>query len=130
MDDAATCSTSVKTASDGSGYMYLESNTSISVPNACKIALANNLNKVILFPVYSGVTGNGAGGKYIIEGWAAFKLEGYRFNGGVSGGVAVPGGANSRGIAGRFVEWVADPSTYSGAGYTEGGASLPPHLVK
>lgn len=130
LDDASSCSASVKSLPDKSGYMYLDSNTGINVPNPCKTLFANELNKVVLFPVYSGVTGNGAGGKYIIEGWAAFKLEGYRFNGGVSGGVAVPGGSNSRGIAGTFVEWVADPAVYSGGGYSQGGTTLPPHLVK
>ena len=37
---------------------------------------------------------------------------------------------SDRGIRGRFVSWVADPTKYGGGGYTGGGVDLPPKLIK
>lgn len=122
------CGTKVEIGDDGKAFVW--SDVGANLVNACKTVIPKYLNKVVLFPVFSGVSGNGSNGKYIIQGWAAFRLEGFRFNGGIEGGVSVPGGANSRGIAGKFVEWVADPSIYGGGGYIEGGVTTPPELIK
>lgn len=113
------------------GEAYIESKTGVSVPKPCKDSILEAfLGQVVLIPVYSGVSGNGSGGKYIIEGFAAFRFEGFRFNGGIEGGVKIPGKASSRGIAGTFVEWVVDPALYGGGGYIEGGVTTPAELTK
>ncbi|MBO1267216.1 hypothetical protein J1902_04340 [Arthrobacter sp. PO-11] len=123
------CAAKVLPGPPGAGY--IESKTGVSVPKPCKgKTLDDYLGKVVLLPVYSGVAGNGSDGKYIIEGFVAFLLEGFRFNGGIEGGATIPGGSSSRGIAGVFVDWVADPSLYSGGGYIEGGVTMPPELIK
>jgi Flp pilus assembly protein TadG len=125
---STTCSVTVATDAGGA---YIMQDTGVNVPSLCKTpdAFAANLNKVVLLPIFSGVVGNGAGGKYYVQQWAAVTLIGYRFNSGVSGGVAVPGGSSSRGIAVKFVSYVADPTLYSGGGLTDDGVNLPPHLT-
>lgn len=124
-----TCSVSV--SYDAQGNAYIMQDPGVNVPTTCKTPdiFSNYLNKTVLLPIYSGVAGNGAGGKYYVQQWAAVVLLGYRFNGGVSGGVKVPGGSSSRGIAVKFVSFVADPSQYSGGGLSDDGVTLPPHLI-
>jgi Flp pilus assembly protein TadG len=107
---------------------YAESKTGLSMPSACKPVIESLLNTVVLFPVYSSVVKTGANAKYYIKGYAAFTLTGYRFPG-MSGGDTTELGGSDNGIRGKFVNWVADPTTYSGSGYTAGGVSLPAHLI-
>ncbi|BCW19908.1 hypothetical protein NtRootA9_26160 [Arthrobacter sp. NtRootA9] len=108
---------------------YAKTNTGLSIPSECKPLIPTYLNKVVLFPVFTPATGTGAGGKYYIKGYAAFLLLGYSFPG-AEGGDQTGLGGSKRGVRGKFVEWVADPSLYGGGGYDGGGADLPPHLVK
>jgi Flp pilus assembly protein TadG len=108
---------------------YAKTDTGLNLPNECKALIPTYLNKVILFPVFSSVVGTGSNAKYYIKGYAAFLLLGYSFPGADGGDLTGLGGSN-RGVRGKFVEWVADPSLYGGGGYAGGGADLPPHLVK
>jgi hypothetical protein len=104
---------------------YALSDPGGNLSTECKPVIAGLLNAVILFPVFSSAVG----GKYYIKGYAAFLLLGYSFPGG-SGGDQTGLGGSDRGVRGKFVTWVADPSSYAGGGYSGGGATLPPHLVK
>ncbi|MFC4394939.1 pilus assembly protein TadG-related protein [Arthrobacter sedimenti] len=108
---------------------YAKTNTGLSIPSECKPLIPTYLNKVVLFPVFTPASGTGAGGKYYIKGYAAFLLLGYSFPGAEGGDLTGLGGSN-RGVRGKFVEWVADPTLYGGGGYDGGGVDLPPHLVK
>ncbi|MDQ0147898.1 MULTISPECIES: TadE/TadG family type IV pilus assembly protein [Pseudarthrobacter] len=108
---------------------YAKTNTGLSIPSDCKPLIPTYLNKVVLFPVFTPASGTGAGGKYYIKGYAAFLLLGYSFPGAEGGDLTGLGGSN-RGVRGKFVEWVADPTLYGGGGYDGGGVDLPPHLVK
>jgi Flp pilus assembly protein TadG len=87
----------------------------------------------VLIPVFSGAVGNGADGIYYIQGFAAFHLDGFVFPGNCAGTyslIASKCGGSENGIQGHFVKFVTDPALYTGGGYTEGGVTLPPHLVK
>lgn len=108
---------------------YAKSDTGLNMPSVCKPVIESYLNKVIFIPVFSSVTGTGSNAKYYIKGFAAFLLVGYNFPG-MSGGDLTGLGGSDKGIRGRFVSWVADPSLYGDGGYDGGGAELPPHLVK
>lgn len=108
---------------------YASTGTGLSMPKACKSVIDSYLNTVVLFPVYSNAVGNGTGGKYYIKGYAAFLLVGYNFPG-MTGGDQTGLGSSKNGVRGRFVSWVADPTTFTGSGYSGGGVSLPPHLIK
>ncbi|MCU1518901.1 MAG: putative Flp pilus-assembly TadE/G-like [Pseudarthrobacter sp.] len=108
---------------------YARTDTGLSMPNECKTLLPGLLNTVILFPVFSSTVGTGSNAKYYIKGFAAFQLLGYSFPG-ASGGDQTGLGSSNRGIRGKFVTWVADSSSYGGGGYSGGGVTLPPHLVK
>lgn len=108
---------------------YANTNTGLSMPMTCKPVIAGFLNTVVLFPVFSNAVGNGAGGKYYIKGYAAFRLVGYWFPGFHDGDTTGLSGSDN-GVRGRFVTWVADPTVYTGSGYEGGGVDLPPHLIK
>jgi Flp pilus assembly protein TadG len=130
--DKGNCGTTVfpdDPATGGVTDPYANTGTGLSMPKECKTVIASYLNTVVLFPVYSDAVGNGTGGKYYIKGYAAFLLVGYNFPG-MSGGDQTGLGGTNNGIRGRFVSWVADPGTYSGGGYSGGGADLPPQLSK
>jgi hypothetical protein len=118
----------ITTPLSDSGGVYFLSDPGVNLTNPCKIAFQNLLNTIVLLPVFSGTAGNGAGGKYYVTQWAAVKLVGYRINP-ISGGVSIPGGNNTRGIAIQFVTYVADPSVYSSGGGTDHGVTLPPKLI-
>ncbi|MGY3320135.1 Flp pilus assembly protein TadG [Arthrobacter sp. TE12232] len=132
MSDSGQCSATIypdDSSTPGITDPYGVTKTGLSMPKDCKTVIASYLNQVVLFPVYSNTAGNGAGGKYYIEGYAAFLLVGYNFPGMSAGDQTGLGGSNN-GIRGKFVSWVADPTAYGGGGYSGGGASLPPHLIK
>jgi len=107
---------------------YAKTDTGLSMPNECKTVIAGLLNSVVLFPVFSSAVGTGNNAKYYIKGYAAFLLLGYSFPG-ASGGDQTGLGGSDRGIRGKFVSWVADPTLYGGGGYAGGGATLPPRLI-
>ncbi|WP_236561072.1 hypothetical protein [Arthrobacter sp. 8AJ] len=108
---------------------YAKTDTGLNMPSECKPVIESLLGKVVFIPVYSSVTGTGHNAKYYIKGFAAFLLAGYNFPG-MSGGDLTGLSGSAKGIRGRFVSWVADPSLYGDGGYDGGGADLPPHLVK
>lgn len=113
---------------------YLDSKTGASMSNNCKSVFPACLGTVVLFPVWDHLnTLNGTNARYYIKGFAAFYLDGYRFPG-ISGGstnlIVDSKGGQANGIQGHFIQYVADPTTYSGGGYTGGGATLPPTLIK
>jgi hypothetical protein len=99
------------------------------MPSECKSVIESFLGKVVLIPVFSSTVGTGSGAKYYIKGYAAFLLAGYSFPG-MSGGDLTGLGGSDRGLRGRFISWVVDPTAYTGGGYTGGGATLPPKLIK
>jgi len=130
--DAGKCGTTVKPDDPGTAGVidpYAMTSTGLSMPSTCKTVIAGLLNTVVLFPVYSSKSGVGAGAKYYIKGYAAFMLRGYRFPG-MSGGDLTGLSGSDNGVRGYFVQWVADPALYTGSGYSGGGVSLPPHLIK
>jgi Flp pilus assembly protein TadG len=108
---------------------YAKAATGLPLPNECNALLPGLLNTVILIPVFTSAVGTGNNAKYYMKGYAAFLLLGYSFPG-VSGGDQTDLGSSDRGVRGKFVTWVADPSLYAGGGYSGGGTTLPPHLVK
>lgn len=117
------------TSTPGITDPYAKSGTGNNVATACKTIIDSLLNTVVLFPVYSDPAAQGAGGKYYIKGYAAFMFVGYWFPG-IHGGDTTGLNGSNNGIRGRFVSWVADPTSYSGGGYSGGGVDLPPHLIK
>lgn len=130
--DTGACSATVfPDDPDTSGVVdpYAMTKTGLSMPTACKTVIASYLDTVVLFPVFSHTAGTGAGAKYYIKGYAAFLLVGYSFPGMEAGDQTGLSGSK-RGVRGKFVEFVADPTTYTGGGYSDGGVSLPPHLIK
>ncbi|UTT68504.1 pilus assembly protein [Arthrobacter sp. DNA4] len=130
--DPGKCGTTVypdDPATPGLTDPYAKTDTGLNMPSICKPVIESYLNKVVLIPVYSSVTGTGSNAKYYIKGFAAYLLVGYNFPG-MSGGDLTGLGGSDKGIRGRFVSWVADPSLYGDGGYSGGGADLPPHLVK
>ncbi|WP_024367150.1 TadE/TadG family type IV pilus assembly protein [Arthrobacter sp. TB 26] len=108
---------------------YAMTKTGLSMPSECKPLIEGYLNTVVMFPVFSTASGTGANAKYYIKGYAAFLLVGYSFPG-MTGGDLTGLSGSDRGIRGRFVSWVADPTKYGGGGYTGGGVDLPPKLIK
>lgn len=130
--DPGKCSTTVypdDLSTTGITDPYAKTSTGLSMPAECKTIIDGYLNKVVLFPVFSSVTGTGSNAKYYIKGYAAFLLVGYSFPG-MTGGDQTGLSGSNRGIRGRFVSWVADPTAYTGGGYSGGGVDLPPHLIK
>ncbi|MDP9997764.1 hypothetical protein [Pseudarthrobacter sulfonivorans] len=114
---------------------FVKSKTGASVPSECdKGVMAKHLGQVVFIPVFSGTSGTGDGAVYYIKGFASFFLEGYKFGGSECAGdyslVASKCGGSENGIQGHFLKWVAEPGLYEGGGYTEGGALLPPQLIK
>lgn len=108
---------------------YAKSDPGASLSTLCKAVIEDLLNEIVLFPIFTAASAGGAGGKYYIKGYVAMRLLGYRFPGSSEGdttGLAPP----KTGVRGQFVEFVADPTTYTGGGYSDGGVSLPPHLIK
>jgi hypothetical protein len=116
---------------------YLDSNTGASLSGNCKSVFATYLNTVVLFPVWDHTNAlSGTNVRYYIKGFAAFYLDGYRFpglspkEGGSTNLIVDSSGKQANGIQGHFVQYVADPTKYGGGGYTGGGATLPPTLIK
>ncbi|MGD8200774.1 TadE/TadG family type IV pilus assembly protein [Ornithinimicrobium sp. W1679] len=88
---------------------------------ACvEAVLEENLNKVILIPIFSDQVGNGSGAMYTIERFAALELLGYEIQtGNVDGGspchVSPPNNNYSKTcIYGKFQEWVELGGEYTG----------------
>lgn len=117
---------------------YVTTDTGANMDTDCKGKksgddMADFIGHVVLIPVFSGAVGNGAGAVYYIEGFAAFHLDGFVFPGRCAGNyslIASKCGGSENGVQGHFVRFIADPALYVGGGYTEGGATLPPHLIK
>lgn len=116
---------------------YVTTDTGANMDTDCKGKkgedMADFVGHEVLIPVFSGAVGNGAGGIYYIEGFAAFHLDGFVFPGQCAGTyslVASKCGGSENGIQGHFVKFVADPGVYTGGGYTEGGVTIPPQLIK
>ena len=135
VDPDGTCSATVEpddpdTTTPGDAYM--SSKTGASMPKDCKSIFEAGLNTVVLFPVWDDKVSSGTGAKYYIKGYAAFKILGYRFPSAEKGKtdlIVDSSGKKTNGIQGTFVEYVADPSEYTGGGYTGGGVTLPPQLI-
>ncbi|WP_309050772.1 pilus assembly protein TadG-related protein [Streptomyces sp.] len=93
----------------------IKSSTGSSLPQGCTDSLTESAlkNQILLIPVYDSVSGPGDKGTYHISGWAAFRIEGYTFTGGVAWNPTKVTGAcgkNCDGVYGRFVRFVSvDP---------------------
>ena len=64
---------------------WVSDSTGRPAPNGCDTVLASLVGRVIDIPIYgdvNGITGTGAGGQYLIVGYAPFFLTGYYVNGG------------------------------------------------
>jgi Flp pilus assembly protein TadG len=103
---AGTCRTTV--AVDG-GY---GGNTGNSASGPCQAALSDaRANRRVLFlPIYDGVTGQGAGTRYHLAGFAAFVLTGYRLSGFSAASSLtgrLPCGGSARCLSGYFIRALA-----------------------
>ncbi|WP_254699162.1 pilus assembly protein TadG-related protein [Rhodococcus sp. SGAir0479] len=84
-----------------------------NIPSACKSEIEKLRGAVALLPIYDVAGGGGGGGWFHVVGFAAFKIEGYRFSGNpeynwrnnIHGALSCTG--NCRGVIGRFVETVS-----------------------
>ena len=108
----------------------MQSDTGNSLPANCETVLMKNAGKTVILPVYSDKSGSGSTGKYIIKGWAAFELLGWRFpssnyNSNLS---SYPADAkctgSCSGLIGRFVKFVTLDDSFA-----MGGASLGASVV-
>jgi len=74
--DSGNCSVTINNSSYGG-------NTGASISNDCKTVLANDqANKTLVYlPVYSAISGTGAGVTYTLLGFAAFVITGYHITG-------------------------------------------------
>ncbi|NUP73998.1 MAG: hypothetical protein HOQ07_05020 [Sinomonas sp.] len=116
---------------------YLDTSTGVPLSKDCKTVMATYIGKTVLFPVWDHTNNlSGSNVRYYIKGYAAFFLDGYRFpslsptEAGSTNLIVDSTGKKANGIQGHFVQYVADPTTYGGGGYTGGGATLPPSLIK
>lgn len=73
--------------------------------NALSNALQAKLGKVLLFPVYDGLTGQGSTAPYNIIGWAGFHLD---CVGQLSGAACVPDNGNQSYLTGYFTRVIWD----------------------
>lgn len=97
------------------------STTGNSLTGVCKPLLDANIGQAVLLPVFRNLGGTGSTGWYEIDGWAAFKLLGYRFPGFEKDNQRYPGATCTSpctGIIGQFERF----STL-GEGFTSGGAT-------
>ncbi|HEX9087838.1 MAG TPA: pilus assembly protein TadG-related protein [Arthrobacter sp.] len=97
----------------------MTSDTGISLPTGCAAVLAANADKTVLLPVYSDLSGAGAGGWYKITGWAAFKLLGWNYPGSSYQSNAYTGATckgSCKGIIGQFVSFVSLDDNFTGTG--------------
>jgi Flp pilus assembly protein TadG len=79
-----------------------------SLPNECKAKLSELKGETVLLPVYSDLGETGNNGWYVPDGWAAFKLLGWRFPS-TSEDTTTPGAScpsSCTGVVGEFVRFV------------------------
>ncbi|WP_138414192.1 TadE/TadG family type IV pilus assembly protein [Sinomonas gamaensis] len=136
--DPGTCSATVHPDDPSTSGIdpYLDTSTGANL-NSCKNDVSSYLGKVVLFPVWDHTNLlPGGNTRYYIKGFAAFFLDGYIFpavspkSGGSTNLIVDTSGKAANGIQGHFIEYVADATKYGGGGYTGGGATLPPTLIK
>ncbi|BDE58843.1 hypothetical protein GS433_18155 [Rhodococcus hoagii] len=96
--------------------------TGNNLPSACKPEIERLRGAVALLPIYDVAGGTGSGGWFHIIGFAAFKIEGYRFSGNpeynwqndIHGDLSCSG--SCRGVIGRYVETVSLESEFTMGG--------------
>lgn len=87
-----------------------EGDTGNNVPKECDPDFwASLVGETVMIPIFSEITGTGAGAIYYIEGVAAFELEGYRLSGDkkYNHPDPPPCTGDERCIRGRFTDYVS-----------------------
>ncbi|MCA4135126.1 TadE/TadG family type IV pilus assembly protein [Arthrobacter sp. M4] len=112
------------TATVGQWY---PTSTGASMPNGCDIMFNSSLvGKTVAIPVYAytctGILSpcTGSSVKYMIQKWAGFKVQGWRFSGNTYDPTNVFT-TSEKGLYGTFVGYSADPSLFSGGTTTPNG---------
>lgn len=79
-----------------------------SITNDCKTKLPTLKNKTVLLPIYSDLDHGGDNGWYMPDGWAAFKLLGWKFPSTSEGNTdpKAPCLDSCTGVIGEFVRFV------------------------
>lgn len=79
-----------------------------SIPGECETKLSALKGKTILLPIYTDLGGTGNNGWYRPDGWAAFKLLGWRFPSTSAGNTTSGASCTSpcTGVIGEFVRFV------------------------
>ena len=105
----------------------MSGNSGTSIPEVCKAVLTSLVGEEVILPVYEDKNGSGASGTYIIQGWAAFRVLGWRFPGFNYANTTYPGATctgDCQGLIGQFVTFTdlnddftttTDPSADLGA---------------
>lgn len=121
--DGAACSATI----DASGWVVDGAQPGNGVSPDCKASLEANLGKTLFIPIFIETNGlNGNNGNYLIDGFAAFKLTGYRLPG--VGQVSILTGthlctASQKCLYGQFVEALVPTATFGPGGSTYRGAN-------
>jgi hypothetical protein len=107
-------------------YFYAFNSIATSDPGMgkvkeCEQLLRARLGKVLYLPSFDLAQGSGNNGQFRIDGWVAFKLEGFKLPSTSAG--AIPAGASNFGLYGSFVKNSANPPELSNDGDTNYGVT-------
>ena len=123
-DPAGSCSALVDVNQSETG-----GDTGNDLPSGCISVLTSLKDKTVLLPVYNSVVGTGSNAVYDIAYWAAFRLMGYKFGGGVEyrnmnyyPDIECKGDCN--GLIGEFIAYASLDDRFQTGGAPDGGASI------